>query len=431
MTKVPIILALTIAGFATSSATTSPDSLNLTVKAIVVQGNEKTKDYVVLREMSIKVGDTLHVEAMAIDHDRIYSLGLFNKVEVYHSADSGQATVYVDVRERWYLFPFPVIGFRYRDLEKVYYGAGILHQNFRGRNEKLFFMFALGYDKRISLQYQNPKLTDDDVFLRFGISYGVIPNLSVTYAGDYEQLNFSTNLTLGKRYGLYQTIQGSIGYDVLQVSDIRAGRTVSSSGRDAYVYAGARYSYDSRDVREYPLSGTFFTVAGNKSGFGYSEVNTFTYGFDARQFFPLNGDLSLGMRSFGTFSGGGLIPPYHYVFYGYDERLRGYFDDIWEGENIMGGSAEIRIAIFKPRYATLSFIPVPEFSTIRYGLSAGIFVDGGKVWNRADPFLDRNWKSGYGAGIHFLLPYSVIVRTEYAFDNYGRGQFFIDIGTSF
>jgi outer membrane protein assembly factor BamA len=206
------------------------------IKSIVVQGNEKTKDYVILREMSSKIGDSLSQNALLQDQNRIYSLRLFNKVVVSSDTGGDSATVYVDVSERWYWFPYPIFGFRFRDLKKFYYGAGFTHQNFRGRNEKLYLSFALGYDRWVSFRYQNPKLTEgDDVFLGFEGSYGRLPNLSVK-SGAYEQYYYDTNISLGKRFGLYQTITGTAGYDIQQVSDPSVGRTLSSSGRDAYAY---------------------------------------------------------------------------------------------------------------------------------------------------------------------------------------------------
>jgi outer membrane protein assembly factor BamA len=97
----------------------------------------------------------------------------------------------------------------------------------------------------------------------------------------------------------------------------------------------------------------------------------------------------------------------------------------------MGVNLELRIAILKPRYVTVSFIQVPEFSVLRYGLYAGIFADGGKVWYRSQSFPGTDWRSGYGAGLHFLLPYSLVVRTEYAFNNMGKGELFVDVEASF
>ena len=401
------------------------------IKAILVSGNEKTKDYVILREMSIKIGDRLNNDALMEDQNRIYSLRLFNRVDVSSNAEGDSSTVYVDVSERWFWFPYPVLGFRFHDVKKVYYGAGFAHQNFRGRNEKLYVSFAFGYDRWVALHYQNPKITDnDDIFFGFDGSFGRLPNLNVQSSA-YDQYYYDANVSLGKRFGLYQTIISTVGYDIQQVSDPSVGRTLSSSGRDAYAYASINYTYDSRNIAEYTTAGSYFAVGFNKSGFGESQVNLATYAYDLRQFIPVNDDWSIGARSFGNFTSGPLIPIYRHVYYGYNERLRGYFRNIQEGEDIMGGNLEIRIAILKPRYLTLPFVPVPEFSVLRYGLYAGIFADGGKVWYRTQSFPGQHWLYGYGAGLHFLLPYSLVVRTEYALNNLGKGEFYFDIGSSF
>ena len=95
-----------------------------------------TKEHVILREMSLKIGDTLTQQAKDLDRNNIYNLRLFNKVDIEDSVYQNQATVIVTVSERWYFIPFPVLGMKYRDISKLYYGAGIMHQNFGGRNEK-------------------------------------------------------------------------------------------------------------------------------------------------------------------------------------------------------------------------------------------------------------------------------------------------------
>ena len=401
------------------------------VKAITIEGNEKTKDYVILREMSTKVGDSLSSQLLTQDQNRIYSLRLFNRVVVSSETMGDSATVFVDVNERWYWFPYPILGFRYRDFKKFYYGAGFTHQNFRGRNEKLYISFALGYDRWVYFRYQNPKLTDDDdIFLGVDASLGRMPNLNVQSSA-YTQYFYDGSVSIGKRFGLYQTVLTTIGFEIQQVSDPSFGRTLSGSGKDQYAYVGLNYTYDTRNIKEYATQGTYVGLGYNKSGFGESQVNLATYAYDLRQFIAITQDWSLGIRTFGSLTGGGLIPIYRHVYYGYSERLRGYFNDVVEAEDIMGGNLELRVAILEPRYIRSSFIPVPEFSVLRYGLYAGVFADGGKVWYRTQSFPGNDWRSGYGAGLHFLLPYSLVVRTEYALNNLGRGQVFIDLEASF
>lgn len=407
-----------------------PDTL-LTVRDVVIEGNLTTKDFVILREMKLKPGEKLTAENIEHDQKRIYGLQLFNKVELDVKPMGAEAVVIVRVDERWYLFPFPILGFRYRNLDNLYYGAGVVHSNFRGRNEKLFFSFALGFDRWVSLNYQNPRLTDgEDLFLGIQASYSRIRSLSVE-TDYYYQTNGKLGISLGTRFGLYQYLLGWVNYDIWQVTEPREGRTVSSDGRDAYLTAGASYAYDTRDLREYPTDGTYFTVFANKYGFGESEVNLVRYGFDLRAHTLLTEDFSVGGRIFTNQAGGGIIPIYRKAYFGYDERIRGYFKTVLEGENIFGSSAELRIPLLSPRYYTLPFEFIQQFSVLRYGLYLGVFADAGKIWYRDQKFSRQRWYAGYGAGLHFLLPYSLIIRAEYALNNEGRGEFVLDLGTSF
>ncbi len=407
----------------------SPDTL-LRVRQVVVEGNETTKDFVILREMKLKRGEKLSRETIEHDQKRIYSLQLFNKVDINYSAEGDEAIVRVHVDERWYFFPFPILGFRYRDINNLYYGAGVVHNNFRGRNEKLFGSFALGFDRWARITYQNPKLTDDDDIF-FGITGAIakVRNLSET-SGFNDQTNMVAGITLGKRFGLYQLLSGWLNYDVWQFSDPRA-QTDSSSGRDAFITLGAAYVIDQRDLREYPTDGFYLSISAAKYGFGESDVNIFRYGYDIRLYNPVGDDISLNARSFANFVGGGIVPTYRHVYFGYDERIRGYFKDVLEGENIFGSSVEVRVQLLKPHYYTFPYALLPEFAVWRYALYAAVFADVGKTWYRNERVLDDPWYAGYGAGLHFLLPYSFILRTEYAFNQHGVGQFVLDFGASF
>jgi len=405
---------------------------SLTVGKIVILGNETTKDYVILREMGLKVGGPLDAAAIEVDQKRIYSLQLFNKVDIDYTVEGSTATVFIRVSERWYIFPLPVVGFKYRDLKKPYYGAVLIHQNFRGRNEKLMASAVFGYDGWFNLSYQNPKLTDDDdLFFRGDVGFHHVRNLNVSQ-GEYDQQVFTANTTLGKRFGLYLTVFSFAGYDRWDVSDPLPRQTVSPSGKDHFLSAGAGVVYDKRDVREYPLAGSYATMSATKYGLGEADVNLFRYRVDLRDYEPLGSGVSFGGRVFGSFLSGGISPSYLHAYFGYEDRIRGYFNTALEGEDLVGSSVELRIPILKPGYITVSlpYLP-PEFSVWRYGLYAGIFADGGTTWYRTDQVASAPWYIGYGVGLHILLPYSIVLRTEYAFNQHGRGEFVFDFNASF
>jgi outer membrane protein insertion porin family len=401
------------------------------VQSIQITGNETTKDFIILREMSLAVGSPVTAEALEHDKNRIYNLGLFNKVEIDTVVTGRSVELNVRVHERWYLFPFPIVGFKYRNPKNLFYGVGLTHQNFRGRNEKVFFMFALGFDRWVQLGFQTPKLTDDDdIYFQSSLRYAKVQSLGEQQQL-YSQTQFSYQLSAGKRFGLYQWVMAWTNYDVWEVSVPARGRTVSGSGRDASITVGLRYTYDTRNIHEYTTSGWFGSLQVSKYGLGESEVNFYKLKYDVRSFSPITGDLTFAARAFGTFSGGGVIPNYRREYFGYDERIRGYFRNVYEGEQTMGGSVEFRFPILHPRYVYFPYSWLPEFSLLRYGLYGGFFADAGRIWERRQGFSFDGWKSGFGGGLHFLLPYSIVVRTEYALNDRGMGQFVLDFGVSF
>lgn len=402
------------------------------VQQILIEGNETTKDQVILREMSQKVGAVLDTVALRRDENKIYSLQLFNRVESGYSVSGQAARVTIRVSERWYIFPIPIFGFKYRDVKKPFYGAALIHQNFRGRNEKLMASAVFGYDGWFNLAFQTPKLTaGEDIFFRAAVSTSSVRNLSVVDA-EYDQRVTSGSASLGKRFGLSTLVSFSLGYDRWSIPDPRPGRTVSLTGEDKFLTIASGFLYDDRDVKEFPTGGSYIGASVAKYGLGESEVDLVRIRLDARRYESLGDGIALGVRGLGTFLSGGASPSYLHAYFGYEERLRGYFSTVREGDNLMAGSIELRVPILMPRYhmVSLKYLP-PEFSVWRYGLYAGFFADAGTIWYRGDEFSKLPWYTGYGAGLQFLLPYSSIVRTEYAFNQQGQGQFVLDFGASF
>jgi len=105
----------------------------LTVKRIVFIGNEKTKSEIIARELTFDVGSKIDTSDLAYSENRVYGTGLFNRVKIWAERDSSDSSiVYVWVNERWYIWPFLILGWKDRDLKKLFYGAGLIHTNFSG-----------------------------------------------------------------------------------------------------------------------------------------------------------------------------------------------------------------------------------------------------------------------------------------------------------
>lgn len=402
---------------------------------IIVAGNEKTKAYVILDEMSIKPGARVTAVAIEYDRNRIYSLGLFTSVEMFYDSLGATRFLYVDVKERWYIIPVPILGFRDGDPHKPFYGGGVLHNNFRGRNQKLYGSVIFGYDPALSVSFVDP-MFDRENNLSFGtsLSTGNVRNRSIiesALTGDFDERHFDVNITVGKRFTLFETAGINFGVHDVRVSSYRSGRTASTDGQDLYLYCTVGYTYDSRNLREYATQGAMVSLSVTKNGLGEADVNFSRVDVDARNYMPLSADFSLAGRIHGSVVSGTVIPTYAREYFGTHERIRGYYHTVQEGENLAGGTLELRYALLNPRTFVFSTIPLPaEFAVWRFGISLALFTDAGLAWFRSERVTPSIFASGYGGGVHFLLPYGFVLRTEYALNNMGHGQFIIDLRTS-
>jgi hypothetical protein len=146
----------------------APPSTRVIVGRIIVQGNRKTKTYIVERELSFQTGDTLNLEdlvkSFSFAHDRLINTHLFNDVVIFLKGFRGYtADIEIDVKERWYIFPVPYFKPVDRNLSawaqknyklnRVNYGGNVSHVNFTGRNDILTAWVITGYTRQFDLYY--------------------------------------------------------------------------------------------------------------------------------------------------------------------------------------------------------------------------------------------------------------------------------------
>ncbi len=420
----------------------SQDSLesSLSVDRISIVGNEQTKDFVILREMTLKSGSTITPQLLEYDKNRIYSLGLFNEVQLQVVPFSDTtATLVVLVSERWYIYPYPIFGIKDGDWGKLYFGLGVFNTNFRGRNEKLAISFTVGYDPSLSIFYRNPFLTGDGTYyLESRLSLNKIRNKSIdstrTPLTNFDERHYTFMLSMGKRINISHSVWVSAGYEVVNVDPNYTNSTISPDGEDEFPIFGAGYLYDTRDVGEYPNIGTFARFTITKYGLPSTKVNIIRYATDTRQYVPLVKDVVVAGRVMTDIAAAGKTPSYNRVYLGYGERVRGHFNEVGEhvreGENRFLASAELHYTLMPPKFFTIKELP-PAFGVWRFGIVASLFGDAGTVWFRGQPLALDRFIKGYGVGLNFLLPYSAVLRVELALNEVRRGEFILDLGSTF
>jgi outer membrane protein assembly factor BamA len=433
------------------------------IAKIFISGNRFTKTQVILREMQTEVGDTVDIGILQEDQKRIYNLGLFNRVEIDSLQQPEGVHLLIGVSEYplypFYVRPFLILHRNDNDWNKLSYGLGIAHLNFRGRNEKAIISGWAGYDPGVALDYTNPWLFGSTQLLT-GFRFAIQRVRDLSFANIdsiVDQKRIGGSWSLGRRFGLFTYLSVNVGYTELKFNP-PIKEALEPSGHEHLPSAGLTFVYDQRDLFEYPRSGVFAKLWAQRTGFNSQHVHFWRYGADLRGYKKIYRGISLGARVMANLAHD-EIPFYERVFLGYSTRVRGHFngnenDKIQsptiaalgnktnlfkdEGENLIFSSVELRFPILPVRYFSMNS-DMPGFGgylqNLKFGLSAGFFFDYGRVWFQKPP-LDRPRRVlppqlGYGAGLHIHLPYINLLRLELAFDEEGRSERIVDIGVAF
>lgn len=413
-------------------------SFPVLVDSIKITGNTETDDYVILRELTFEKGDTVNEKILSYNRERIYSLGIFSNVKVFPVNSGKENIINITVSESWYIYPIPFAELKDNDWKKLSYGIDLYLMNFKGLNDRIRLHAAFGYDPNYQVSYSNPYIIKSkDIFLKANLSYVKAKNKSETakklYGGDFDQKISGGDISIGKRFGLYQKLFFTLGYRVIDSPVYISGVSASGERIDRLFSAGAGYSYDSRDLSQFPRLGWYIQSSFFFNGMGVNNINYRSFGIDIRKYLKITDELSIKGRFESRFTFGDMVPFYDYSYLGYSERIRGYFYKEREGNNRYLLSAELNYPVVKDFMLNLDFLPLlpKKLLTYRVAVYAELFADAGTTQMRNTPLTIRSFDSGYGAGLTFLfLPYSAF-RIEYAVNDLGKKQWILGIGTSF
>ena len=80
---------------------------------IIITGNKITKDDVLLRELTFKKGDVLSQASLEgkikESKENLTNLMLFNFNHITFENNTEKTDVYIEVVERWYIWPYPIL----------------------------------------------------------------------------------------------------------------------------------------------------------------------------------------------------------------------------------------------------------------------------------------------------------------------------------
>lgn len=439
-----LIITLKVIVFSSIIFSQNIDSINYSklypfvVDSIRIIGNKTTEEFIILREINFSIGDTLTEQSAHYNRERVYSLGIFNKVFFIPSIIDQNGILTINLEESWYIYPVPFIEAKENDLKKLSYGLYLRYKNFRGRNEDLTAAFAFGYDPTFYLSYYNPNLIgSENVFSRFTITYSDVTNKSLIaeklYGSNFRQKVIGIRLLAGKRFGLFNKLFVNCGYNYIETPLYFHGINASNDRIDNLVDIGIGFEHDTRDLTQFPKDGIYSSLIYSVKGLGFDNISYSVAWVDFREYRKVFNKLISKWRFASRFTFGDNVPYYDHSILGSDEKIRGHFSKKYEGDDYYFGSVEFYYPIIEELNIDLTFIPIipDQLLSYRLGFYTQIFAETGIAKYKDEPLAINKFNTGYGLGITFLvLPYQIL-RIEVAFNEQMESQLILDLGISF
>lgn len=214
------------------------------IEKISLSGNELTKDFVILREISTELGDIFNINKIQSDIKRIYSTNYFDLVsfDVKKTQSKNVALTFV-VKEK----PFGIIeaGANYNTEESssAFISAG--HDNVFGTGNALNFYMRFGVERRFGFRLTTDRMGKTN--LNNSLEFYLRDNTEIESDRDWNILT-ETGFFDDKRLGLMSLI-----FDY-RVSNLRFNRRI---GQKRTSGLGVRLVFDSFDRFPYPYKGLY------------------------------------------------------------------------------------------------------------------------------------------------------------------------------
>ena len=427
------------------------------INNILLKGNLKTKDYIIFRELTFAVGDSLSDEELSLklneSTENLQRLPLFHFVHLQITAREQSIDIIIEVTERWYTWLWPIIEISDRnfnswlekgDLSRISYGLFLQQENFRGRLEKLHVFIKLGYQQQVSLLYETPYLNKSKTIgagllleaSRERETGYITQNDKLQYYRSDEFLQKMQNATLFVRYRpqIHLSHTLLLGLTHYHFSDTLRMLNPAYSGIEKketlLPVVGYQIKADFRDNRAYPLKGWYADALAE--GFGIipgADYNFVTLRTSARLHVPLSTRWNMALGAASKLSSGGVKPWFLNRSLGYErDYVRGYEYNVIDGDHFWAFKTNLRYAVVPERVVTLHRIKAKQFNTIPYAFYLGIFADAGQVWpgsgNESNKLPGRIL-SGAGLGLDFVTYYDKVLRAEFSVNREGQTGFFL------
>lgn len=375
---------------------------------VYLQGNESTRDMVILRELSVKQGDIYNLEEILKSQRRIYRLGLFSRV-IFEPVNPGEKEYVKDmmlqVSER--KAGAVEFGIGYSDYEKLRGFVEVSHRNLWGEGRHGSARFEEStVERKYTLNFKEPWLFNRSIDARLSIVDQLEKKIS------YKLKRFGGSAGLEKSFT--ETIKGSIlyQYEDIKPFDVLPGAILTTEDQDRVTVATINPSIviDTRDDPFNPNSGSLNGITYREAAkvLG-SEAQFVKVSLQSSWYFPIIPRIVLALSMRGgiaqNFGESVDVPIYERFFLGGRTTVRGYPQDSLGPKGPDG----------TPTGGNAMVVVNGEFRfSLPWHLGVVLFMDGGNVWERKEDTDLSEMKYTTGIGIRYGTPIGPL-RLDYGY----------------
>lgn len=415
------------------------------VDKIKIQGNARTRDIVIRRELRISPGERFDGEKLKRSKERLNNLGYFEDVgfDIEDTGQNDRKDLVVQVKEaKTGSFSF---GGGFSTVDKVIGFIEVEQRNFdfanwptfTGGGQNLKLRAETGSVRNnLLLSFTEPWIFDYPVSGGFD-AFRTERNRAEDIGYAYSEKRVGGNIRLGKEFSEYLSGRVAFRRESVTIEDLESNVSadlLAEEGTNAVSAAGSSLIWDSTDSAFNPTKGLVLRAdADVAGGFLGGDKDFYRTQFMSSYHIPLKFKSVLEFRGrvgfVDAYGDSEKVPIFERFFAGgarsirgYDERTVGPLDlnteDPIGGESLFVGNIEYTI-------------PLIEF------IKLAAFFDVGNVWAKTEDFASGELKSGTGVGLRVKTPIGPI-NLDYGYplnDEPGQdersGKFYFSVSRGF
>lgn len=385
------------------------------INKITIQGNKKTRDYVIMRELLMEEGQVVNRERVSDSLRNLRNLDFFEleQPEIVLNPDTGDTDVTLHLKD--IKTGTASFGGGYSSINGFIGFVDATERNFRGKGQALRVKTQFGGEQAYELAFTEPyykgrnQAIGGSVF-RSIVDRDDIRNQSLFARFEERREGFSLFTTVRKRK------DESITYRFLDErikTDLITGNPTGLYN-DHQQTIGVTWIMDKRDNFQYPTKGYRHSFSFSTTGGLLAGANNFNkYSYEYRSYWENNfikrNTLALRVKGGLAQELDGFIPYIDLWSVGGSNSIRGYEDREFVGEKMFYSNLEMRYKLSKQ-------------------FTAALFTDIGSAWDGIGGF---DLRSSYGVGIRFKTPLGPF-RLDFArASDRGSNQVHFGIGSMF